>query len=315
MNISTNAPRSLDELDYMIVQELGQNARISSLALASKLGASHSTVGRRINRLIEDGVVTLAVVANQFALGYSTFLTLAINAPPGKLNTLVEQLNSANSVGYLWTTAGRYDILAMAKYRSPEEYLNLFPDEVGDIPENARIEIMSNIKTAKSKWTHIVDSSATQSQPPFVPNELDFLVIKALEVSPRASVKELAQIIGQRVSAVRYSLRKLLSHEIVQVRAILNPEVFGNTIKGITLIQANPCKLKDLIKMLKIHSSVDEINLLLGAFNCMIWTTFATSGQMYDFLDRDLGKMPGVMNIDNLIGLRMLQKKPTASRV
>jgi len=307
VNISSNSLRKLDDVDMKIVRELGENARVSNLALASKIGVSHSTVGRRINRLVDDGIINFAVVPNHHALGYSTFLTLAINAPPGKLNALVEKLVSVNSIDFLWTTAGRYDILAMARYRNPEEYLNLFPAEVGDIPDNSRIEIMSNVKLVKSKWTHVVDDDGTVSHRPYTPTELDFTVISALGHSPRASVNELAKMTASRVSSARYSLRKLLSHEIVQIRAVLNPEAFGNTIKGITLIQANPCELTALTDRLKLHPSVEEINLIFGAFNCMIWTTFETSSQMYDFLDRKLGSMPGVMKIDNLISLRMHQ--------
>jgi len=307
VNISSNNLKKLDDVDMKVIRELGENARISNLALASKIGVSHSTVGRRINRLVGDGIINLAAVPNYHTLGYNTFLTLAINAPPGKLNALVEKLISVNGIGFLWTTAGRYDILAMARYRNPEEYLTRFPAEIGDIPDNARIEIMSNVKLVKSKWTHAVDDEGTASHQPYTPTELDFAVISALGHSPRASVNELAKMIGARVSSVRYSLRKLLSHDTVQVRAVRNPEALGNTIKGITFIQANPCKLNALTDRLKLHPSVEEINLIFGAFNCMIWTTFETSSQMYDFLDRKLGSMPGVMKIDNLISLRMHQ--------
>lgn len=300
-----NDLRDLDELDLMLVRELGKDARISYRELASKLRASHSTVIRRAKRLLDQGIIKIVTILAYDALGYETFVIYAIKAPPGMVDTLAKQLASANSIKRILVTSGSYDVLAMALYKNPDEYMKLFPEEIGDIPTNARIETMLSFKLVKSSWYHPTNNVAIASHLRFKPTELDLSVIRGLEKSPRASVNELAENTDASISSVRFSLRKLTSQGIVRVKGIPNPEAFGFTIMAATLIQVQPSKLSALTEKLQVHPAVNQINLIFGAFNCIIWTSFENANQMYDFLDQDLGNTPGVVHFENMIGLRI----------
>jgi Lrp/AsnC family transcriptional regulator for asnA, asnC and gidA len=302
MKNSQNGLPELDELDLMLVQELEKNARISYLALASKMGTSQPTVRRRFNRLVDQGIIAIAAVPAYAALGYRTILVLAINAPPGTLNTLTRQLASANSIKYFWITAGRYDVMAVGMYRSYEEYIRLFPEELGRIPANVKIETMLSVKVLKRSWAHLTDDVATvDSNSRVILTELDLSVMRGLEKSPRVPVKELAQDIGASLSSVRSSLLKLTSQGII--RAINNPDpaALGYNISGITLIQVHPSSLTTLTDKLKVNPSVHQMALTFGSFNCIVWTAFQNSDQMRHFLVEDLGNMPGVVNYESLV--------------
>jgi len=300
----------LDELDLMIVRELERDARLSYLALASKLGASRLTVRRRLDRLVDRGIITIVAIPDHAVLGYETVLVLAINAPPGMVNTLARQFASTKSVKYLWITSGRYDIVAVALLRSPQEYLASFPEEIGDIPGNVRVETLLSVELPQSNWPHLNDSDVAAAASPsrVIPTELDLRVIRGLEKSPRVSMKELAGEIGASVSSVRSSFRKITSQGITRVVAIPNPASFGHTVRGITLIQVHLSSLKIVTDKLKVHPSVTQMSLTFGSFNCIIWTSFQNSEQMHEFLDQDLGNMPGVVHFENLIGLRMQKR-------
>lgn len=299
----------LDELDVMLLRELEQDARVSYVALASKLGTSHSTVGRRVKRLIDQGIVTIAAIPSYEALGYGTILTLAVKAPPGMVNALAERFASASSINYLWVTAGHYDILAVALYRSPKEYMKLFPEEIGDIPENTRIETMLSFNLDKNSSSLLTDDTIVDSRLQFIPTKLDFSVISGLEISPLASLSELAGNIGASVSSVFSSIRKLTSQGIIRVRGIPNPEAFGHTIRAVILIHVQPSRLKSLTAILRVYPSITHVNLIFGSFNCIIWATFQNSDEMCTFMDQDLGNMPGVVHSESLVILR-IQKKP-----
>lgn len=302
-NLQNGLP-DLDELDMTLIRELDKDARVSNLSLARRLGAANSTVRRRLNRLIDLGVITIATTPAYRALGYTTVLILAVNAPPGTLNTLTRQLASANSIKYIWITTGRYDLVALAFYRNPEEYIRLFPEEIGTIPGNVRIQPMLLVK---SSWSHLTDNDAdvADSHLCFTLTELDIAIIKRLEKTPRASAKELAKDIGISISSVRTRLRKLTTQGIIRVRCIRTPAAFGYPLNGITLIQVQPSSLKTLSDDLNVYTSVNEITLTLGEFNCIVWTSFQNIEQMSDFLVEDLGNMPGVEHFENLIILKV----------
>lgn len=298
--------RDLDELDLMLVRELEKNARVSYAILASKLGTSPSTVSRRFNRLVDQGVIAIEAIPAYAALGYRIILLLAINTFPGSVDTLARQLASINSVKYVWVTAGRYDILAIAMYRSTEEYMAAFPKEFSSIPANVNIETMLSLKMIKGNSTHpIYDAIDVDSHSRVRLKELDLSVMRELERSPRVSAKDLSRNIGASLSSVRSSLRKLTSEGTIRVTTTPDPASLGDAIRALTLVQVHPSSLKPLTDKLKTHPSVKHITLTLGAFNCMLGIGFQTQDQLSDFLVHDLGNMPGVVCRENLLELAL----------
>lgn len=302
----------LDELDLMLIEAIKRDARISYQTLASKVGTSPQTANRRINKLIDNGIIKIVAVPDYTVLGYNTILFLAINAPPGMLDTLTEQLSNINSIKHLHITTGRYHILAVAVYRSIDEYLRLFPTDMVGIPENIRIEIMSAIKVVKNLWSQPAEGDANASHSNFIPTDLDLSVMRELFDSPRAPVTEIAHNIGANVTSVNNSLRRLTSQGIIKVISVTTSAAFGYNISGITLIQIHPSRLEILIDQLNASPFVYQMILTLGAFNCVIWTTFENSNQMRQFLIRDLGSIPGVLHYENLIVMRTKKLQPIA---
>ena len=299
-----NSLKYPDELDLALIREMEQDARISYQALASKVGTSPQTAGRRVSRLIDKGIVRIAAVPDYTVLGYNTILILAINTPPGTVDTSVRQLISINSIKYLYVTAGRYDILAVALYRSLEEYMSSLQEEIGGIVDNVRIETMLSAKVIKIGWSHLSNSGTIATHADFIPTDLELSVMRELGKSPRVPVNELAHNIGASLPSVRSSLRKLISQGIIRIVSVTDPAAFGYTVMGVTLIQVHPSKLEALTNQLKANPSVKQIVLIVGAFNCMIWTSFQNSDQMHHFLVQDLGNMPGVVHYESLIILR-----------
>ncbi len=299
-----NRSSDVDELDLMIVRELERDGRLSYLALASKLGVSRSTVRSRLDRLIDRGIITIVAIPALSVFGYTTVLFLAIKAPPGMVDTLAEQFASTKSVKYLWITSGRYDIVAMASYKRPKEYLTSFAEELGDVPGNVKIETLLSVEFLNNSGV----AAAVASPSSAILTELDRRVIRGLEKSPRVSMKELAGEIDASVSSVRSSFSKLTSHGVIRVVASPNPAAFGQIVMTVTLVQVHLSSLKTVIDRLKTHPSVRQVSLALGPFNCIIWASFRNSDRMHEFLDQDLGTMPGVIEFENMIGLR-LQKR------
>ena len=304
-----NKQLKVDETDVMILRELGKDGRLSYKTLASKVGASRPTMRRRLKRLIDLKIATITPIVSFTTLGYGTIVILAINTPPGKVETTVKQLSSADSIRYMWTTAGRFDIMAVAMYQNPEEFLETFSEKIGTLPENIRIETLLTIRFVKSTWPHLIGGIfAVDSKPSITLTELDFSILRGLEKSPRATVIELAKDIKEKSSSVRSSLRKLTSEGIVRVICIPDPSALGYTVEGITLVQVRMDNLKSLTDKLDALPFVRGIIFTFGAFNCMIWTSFQNSDQMSDFLSHDLGNMHGVVHFESLVILKWEKK-------
>lgn len=305
-----DGPLDLDELDRMLIRELEHDARVSYSTLASKLDASRPTIRRRLNSLVDRGIVTIAAMPDYRALGYRTVLTLAITAPPGMVNKIAEQLSSVTEIKYVWITAGRYDLMSVAFYRSPEEYMELFPEAISEIPENVRMESLLSIKLIRANPSHQTKKiPAVDSQWDIRLTELDRAVIRGLEISPRILSKDLAQDIGASLPSVRASLRKLSSEGVLRVIGAHGPAVFGRKIIVTSLVQVNPSRITTLIDKLKVHPCVTHITITFGGFNCLVYSSFDNSQQMSDYLAHDLGSIPGVSHSESLISLKTVKRQ------
>lgn len=292
----------LDELDLALVRAVEENARIGYRELASKLGTSPQTANRRLARLIDERVVKFIALPDYGLLGYKVPMIFAINAPPGKLDKLVRQLASVDSINSYYITAGSYDIMAAALYRSLDEYLSLFPKEMADIPENTRIEAILSVMQVKSNFSYLTNNSnIVVAKKGFVPTALDLSVMKELMESPTASATEIARCIGANRLSVGSSLNRLFSSSAIRIVCVTNPSAFGNNVEGMTLVRVHPSKLETVTSRLQAIPSVTHLSHILGEFNCMLWTCFNNSGQMRQFLADNLGNMPGVEHYESAI--------------
>ena len=98
---SQNAFPKLDELDLILIRELQQDARVNYLALASKLGVSHSTVSRRLTKLIDRRVIGIAAIIDHSALGYANTVVFAIKVAPGMVDAVAGQLVALDEIKVL----------------------------------------------------------------------------------------------------------------------------------------------------------------------------------------------------------------------
>jgi len=103
-----------DSLDERIIVALREDARLSSTALARRLGVSRATVHNRMARLEREGVIT----------GYTVRLGEAYRAGQVAAHVLVEmeqrltaqvtgQLGRLNEVQALYAISGDYDLIVV----------------------------------------------------------------------------------------------------------------------------------------------------------------------------------------------------------
>jgi len=62
----------LDAVDRQIISLLQQDGRTSNVEVASQVGVSEATVRKRLDRLLDEGVVRITAVPNATKVGFST---------------------------------------------------------------------------------------------------------------------------------------------------------------------------------------------------------------------------------------------------
>jgi len=295
----------IDKLDLMLLQGLESDARLSYKALASRSGASPPTVSRRLQRLLDEGITKIAVITDPVYLGYDMLLVLAVNVPPSMVNAAADRMARVDRIKYIWITTGRYDIIAWAFFRNNAEFMDLFPEELQDIPENVRIETISVIRSLKNSWAYLTDdgvgASPIRLHRDDGPTELDLSLIGELEKNPRGAIKDLSNKLGVSVITVRHKLRKLIQQGMIRIVSTTNPYALGYNLRGITLVQAHPASLNDVASKLAAYSQVKQLVITMGTFNCIIVSAYTDSNDMQGFLVGGLGEMPGIAKCESMV--------------
>ncbi|MFC2017451.1 Lrp/AsnC family transcriptional regulator [Chloroflexota bacterium] len=107
-----------DSIDKEIARLLGQDARQSSEALAKRLKINSATVRRRLRELIRNKLLKIVGVVDldRFDAPFAVVITLDVDHD--KLETALEALAQRSEVRWVSTTTGRFDIIALARFRS-----------------------------------------------------------------------------------------------------------------------------------------------------------------------------------------------------
>ncbi len=110
------------DLDRKLIEVLRDDARLSIRSLARRLSVSPSTVGKRLDALLERGVITGFVPTLDYKkLGYGLVAITKIKARGEALPTIVEALSNDRHLSHVYEITGEFDVLVIGRFRDESE--------------------------------------------------------------------------------------------------------------------------------------------------------------------------------------------------
>jgi Lrp/AsnC family transcriptional regulator for asnA, asnC and gidA len=120
------ASSSLDDLDKRILKSLQFNSRQSFAELSRELEVAEATMRFRVNRLVNDGVITkFAALVNPAKVGMKVSGAILLKIDPAYLEEACKQLVSFSETLYLFQSTGEYDVVSVIVTRDMEHLNNL----------------------------------------------------------------------------------------------------------------------------------------------------------------------------------------------
>lgn len=109
------------DLDEKIIEQLRRDGRASLRELAQTLGVSTTTVSKRVNRLLERGIVRgFKPVLDYPKLGYTITTITQIKAKGNRIPQIVESLKTDDRLTHVYEITGEFDILVIGKFKDQE---------------------------------------------------------------------------------------------------------------------------------------------------------------------------------------------------
>lgn len=131
----------VDSLDKQLIARLEKDASQASGLLSEDLKIHPSTVRRRVNRLIEEGVIRIAAIPDPDKTGYHFVAIVAFDIDHENLESVLDSLSRKEQVRWLSSTTGRFDAIALVWFTSSSEYYDFIQTEL------AKLEGIKNIET------------------------------------------------------------------------------------------------------------------------------------------------------------------------
>ncbi len=129
-----------DSITERLINLLEKDARQNSEALAKQLSVSSSTIRRRVNKLIEQGIIRIVARTEPSKIGLPLRAIIAFNVDHSKINPLMQKLSSRSEVKWVFAVSGQFDFIAMTWFPSTDELFNFIERDIGKLEGVKRTE-------------------------------------------------------------------------------------------------------------------------------------------------------------------------------
>lgn len=151
---------SLDELDHRIIDRLGHDARVSNREIGREFGLTEGTIRSRLKRLLDAKVIRVAAVTNANRLRNPILAYLWIEADTAAdIENVAKSLAELPEIGFVATTLGRADVLAMTLVENGNQLTDFLHQTVDKIPGIRRVNysLGQNFIKHDYRWCSLVD--------------------------------------------------------------------------------------------------------------------------------------------------------------
>ena len=137
-----------------ILRQMQADPTLSIPELAERVGMTAARVARRVDRLVEDGVLLgQEALINWAALGFSVHVSLRITLDKTQARAFDEFLAAARDVPEvleIQTFLGRVDVRLSLVARDLVHYQQVYRDQILTLPHIADIEALMDVSNVKA---------------------------------------------------------------------------------------------------------------------------------------------------------------------
>lgn len=139
----------VDELDRKIMATLSRDGRTSNRQIAADLQVTEGTIRTRLRRLQNEGLIQFTVVTDFRLAGSPNLVIMGINAEPGQVTLLAQEIAAIREIGCVVALLGRYDLMAMGLFTSVEQMHELIQTRIRPLRGVRHIDLSISVGNLK----------------------------------------------------------------------------------------------------------------------------------------------------------------------
>ena len=313
----------LDDLDRRIVVALQQDGRASWRKIADTVRSPVTTVARRGQQLLADGVVKVTAVPALEAHGdYDNFL-VRINCTPGAHASVAAALVARPDVRFCTIVTGEFDIMAeLVVYGGVSRYPDLMAGlHAVDGVERSRSDLILTVYKVTHDWSRQLggqdptqaDAAVGDGFGPVTPevphlDAADWAILDRLQQDGRDTFQAVADAVGLNESSVRRRFERMRAAGCVDIVTLARSAALGMETETLVTVRVAPARLDAVARALAAHRSVRYLAALLddNSLFCEVITT--STAELHRFFLSTLAQLEGVQGWNASMELVFLKR-------
>ena len=134
-------------------------------------------------------------------------------------------------------------------------------------------------------------------------DQFDKELISLLEQDARQTSEKLAKQLSASPSTVRRRMGELIKRGVIRIIAIPESKQIGAPLVAIVAFQILHEKLNSFVKTLGSRKDVKCLYVTSGRFDAIALMWFSSTEQLYDFMEREVGKIEGIKTTETFVCL------------
>jgi Lrp/AsnC family transcriptional regulator for asnA, asnC and gidA len=299
-----------------VFRELQEDGRVAFTTLAGQLGVSEAHVRRTVKQLIAKDVFTITAVADPRLMGLESMAWLALSVQLSELERTAAALAAMPEADYVVITTGAWHVMAEVACPGTDELLALLK-RVRALPGVQRTETYPYFQLLRQqfRWTNgeeppaVADERRGVRSAPGELDDLDRVLISALQTDGRASFRDIGQRIGISERAVSTRFTRLVDEDLVRVIAVGNPHVLG--FHALAWVGMSLSEEADLDAVAKACGRIPQLSYLVsvsGRFDLMGELVCRDRDHLLATLNDGIGAIDGIESAEIFYYLRLLYR-------
>ena len=300
------ARSEIDEIDRALIGGLVEDGRATYAALAPMVGLSQAAVRTRVQRLLDEQIITITGRVDPSSLGLGVF-TFAFVEASGHVDKLAAAVAEIDTVVFVVATTGRFDLMVELRCADDAHLLDAL-NRLRELEGIRRLQTATALHYDKQDWTGVGRLDALPSLQPRVASsqeidDIDRRLLAELMSDGRATYAGLAPLVGLSQAAVRDRVRDLIANRVVSIQAHPVPEAMG--IEGFAALAIKASgPAGPLVDSLIDIPETCLVARTLVRFDITAEVWFESNQHLADVIDR-VRSLPGTDTLDTIPYLRI----------
>ncbi|MBB5074888.1 Lrp/AsnC family transcriptional regulator [Nonomuraea endophytica] len=301
----------MDVLDRRLIAALQVSPRASWGEIGRVIGEHERTVARRLQRVINEGMVRVTAIYDDLRTGHGRPVHLHVQVQPGASAKVAAALSERGDTRSVYSLTGEADLGCELVAPSRDMLHDIVSSEVTEISGvlQTRTQVVLHTFTTVAEWhapfltpEEVAELSPVYSAGPLPDQDglspLEKEIAELLVADGRAAFTAIAERLDVSLPTARRRVASLLDRRLLLLRAEIEPALLGLEVEAQIWLKVRPHGLDQVGLTLAAHPDVRYCAATSGTHSVIVQVVAAHEADLYRFLTNVVGPIDDVTDVN-----------------